>query len=239
MKTNHVNQVAAFEQLLGYCNVHGSVFNPSKSSIKMPALQELLQNAQHSLAALKVARTAYDNAVIARLQAYRELPRVATRIINALSATDASKEVIQKANAFRQSLSSRASRPALPSQQPATAEQPRTRSTSMLSFTRRVDNFAALVQVLSAEPEYTPNEESMQVPALIQHVAFLREKNKGVYDAQVALSNARFARNKYLYGENGIHECGLTVKKYMKSVFGPASVPYRQIAGLPFRDNKF
>ncbi|HYC85238.1 MAG TPA: hypothetical protein VEB86_08455, partial [Chryseosolibacter sp.] len=70
MKTNHVNQVAAFEQLLGFCNAHGGVFNPSKDAIKMTALGTLLTQAQESLRAVKDTQTAYVNAVIDRKVAH-------------------------------------------------------------------------------------------------------------------------------------------------------------------------
>jgi predicted transcriptional regulator len=241
MKVNHVNQVAAFEQLLGFCNAHGAVFNPSKNVIKMTALDDLLKQAQESMRAVKEARTANDNAVIARRQAFRELPKIATRIINALAATDASAEVVQKANAFRMSLLPKANRPPVPSTDAGSSTDPeaKSRSISMLSFTQKTDNFAALVQTLSAEAHYQPNEAGIQIRALVELVAALRDYSKAVYQSEVALSNARFARNKLLYGTNGIHECSQTVKKYMKSVFGPQSVPFRQINRLRFADKKF
>jgi len=240
MKTN-VSQVAAFEQLLSFCNAHGSVFNPSKKAIKLTALEALLTQANGSMHAVQQAITAKDNAIIARKQTFRELPKFATRIINALSATDASKDVIEKANAFRLSLSPRTNRPAIPSGAagPSPEGERKSRSTSMLSYTRMTENFAALVQVLSAEPEYTPNEHSMTIAGLTEFVESLREMNRAVYQAEVDLSNARFRRDKLLYGEDGIKDCSQRVKKYVKSLFGARSVPFRQISGLTFVNKKF
>jgi len=241
MKTNHVTQVATFEKLLGFCNAHGSVFNPSKKAIKLTALEDLRTQANESMRAVKEAITAKDNAQIARRQTFRELPKFATRIIAALAATDASEEVIEKANAFRHSLSFKANRPALPSSEanPSPGEEGKKRSTSMLSFTRRADSFAALVEVLRAEPSYTPNEESISVAGLTAFVESLRNMNRAVYQAEVDLSNARFKRNRVLYGEDGIYDCSTRVKKYVKSLYGASSTQFRQISGLRFIDKKF
>jgi hypothetical protein len=34
MNTTNVNQVAAFGKLIGICNAHGAMYNPSKASLK-------------------------------------------------------------------------------------------------------------------------------------------------------------------------------------------------------------
>lgn len=242
MKKGNVKQVAAFEQLLGYCNAHGAVFNPSKASIKITALNALLTSAQQSIQAVKVARSAYDNAVIARQIAFQELPKIATRIMNTLASTDASKEVVRKANAFRQSLSAstrnRAPIPAPAGSQDAPATDARTRSSSQLDFDLRTENFAALIQLLSTEPLYKPNEANLQVAALTTLASSLRDKNKAVIQAKVAYSNARFGRNKILYDTNGIHASAMAVKKYIKGIFGPDSPQFRQVGGIVFENHK-
>lgn len=108
----------------------------------------------------------------------------------------------------------------------------------MLDYDRRTENFAALIQVLSAEPLYKPNEASLQVAALTTMVASLRDKSKVVIQAKVAFSNARASRNKLLYGDGGIHDSAMAAKKYVKAVFGPESVQFRQISRISFADQK-
>lgn len=108
----------------------------------------------------------------------------------------------------------------------------------MLDYPRRTDNFAALVQVLEVEPMYKPNEANLQVTALNTLVTSLRDKTKAVYQAKVALRNARVSRDKFLYDVNGIHDSTLATKKYLKALFGPQSSAYRQVAGIRFKDVK-
>jgi hypothetical protein len=74
----------------------------------------------------------------------------------------------------------------------------------------------------------------LQITSLNALVTSLRDKNKAVLNAQVALSNARAARNRFLYADTGIYGSGLAIKRYIKGLFGFQSVGYQQISGLRF-----
>jgi hypothetical protein len=235
MNTGHVKQVAAFEKLLGYCNAHGATYNPGKASLKVAALNTLLTSAQQSLEAVKILRTAYDNAVNSRRQTFDDLPRFMTRIVNTLASTDASRATVDEAYFYSKRFRSVKSRPAIASGNPGTvSEPPLPRSAAHFDFDSKTDNFAALVKVVSAEPSYNPNEPDLQIIALNAFVTSLREKNKAVLKAQVALSNGRAARNRILYSTSGIYGSARAVKHYIKGLFGYQSVGYRQIGGLTF-----
>src|SRR5687767_12417679 len=100
MNTGNVKQVAAFEKLLGFCNAHGAMYNPSKASLKVAALNTLLTSAQQSLEAVKTLQTAYNNAVNTRNQTFDALPRFMTRIINILASSDATRATVDEAYFF-------------------------------------------------------------------------------------------------------------------------------------------
>jgi hypothetical protein len=236
MNTGNVKQVAAFEKLLGFCNAHGAMYNPSKASLKVAALNTLLTSAQQSLEAVKTLQTAYDNAVNTRNQTFNDLPKFMTRVINTLASTDATSATVGEAYFYSKRFNPKAkARPAIPSGNPGTvSEVPSGRSTAQLDFDSRIDNFAAFVKVISAEPSYKPNEVPLQITSLNALVTSLRDKNKAVLNAQVALSNARAARNRFLYADTGIYGSGLAIKRYIKGLFGFQSVGYQQISGLRF-----
>jgi hypothetical protein len=236
MDTGHVKQVAAFEKLISFCNAHGAMYNPSKASQKVAALNTLLTSAQQSLEAVKTARTAHDNAVNIRAQAFADLPKFMTRIVNILASSDASGKTVEEAYFFARKFrpASRMRKPMASGEAGAGTEPPLTRSTSQLDFDAKVDNFVSFVKVVSAEPTYKPNELELQVTALNTLAASLRDKNKAVINTLVALSNARAVRNRALYQANGIHTVATGVKKYMKGLFGYQSVGYRQISGIKF-----
>jgi hypothetical protein len=226
MFSGHVKQVAAFEKLLGFCGAHGAMFNPSKESLKVTALTSLLTSAQQSLEAVKSARTAYDNAVNQRNQAFDSLPKFMTRIVNILAMT-AHPDTVNEAYTFSRKFRKKP-KPKTEGQE-GTAP---TRSTSQLDFDAKTDNFAAFVKVVSSEPSYSPNEVELQVPALEAMASGLRNLNTAVIDAQIALSNARTTRNNLLY--DGIYDSAKRVKKYVKGAFGFQSPAYNQIRSLRF-----
>jgi hypothetical protein len=237
METGNVKQVAAFEKLVSFCNAHGATYNPSKASLKVAALNTLLTSAQQSLEAVKTADTAFANAVNARNQAFDALPKFMTRVINILAATDASADTVKEAYFYARRL-----RPVkkLKQNPPATGVQEtasRSRSNSQLDFDGKADNFAAFVKVVAGESSYKPNEADLTTVALTKVVTNLRSLNTAVITAQVALSNARIARDKALY-QNGIYGTAKASKHYIKGVFGFQSADFKQVSALTFVNRK-
>ncbi len=240
MKSTTVKQVATFEELLGFCHAHGAMYNPSKASISITALESLFTSAQQSLGVVKSAYTAYNNAVNDRQEMFNRLPVFVTRIANALAASDASKATLEEAYAYVNKFRSRAAlRPPLTSEEAkATNVQPRVRRSLQTDFNSRVEHFTGLLKVVSAEPTYQPNEDDLKVVALDARLDELHRANTKVIELRVALSNARAERNKILYAPQSVYDSAKAVKHYVKAVFGFRSVAYNQIRGLRFVTRK-
>lgn len=108
-------------------------------------------------------------------------------------------------------------------------------SASQMSFDNRIENMDKLIQLLSAQTGYTPNETDLKVTTLTTLLADMRTKNTGAINALTPLSNARIARNTILYATGtGLVDTAGEVKKYVKSVFGGTSPQYKQVSGLKF-----
>jgi hypothetical protein len=240
MKTNDSKQVAAFEKLVGYCNNFGAMYNPSKASMKVTALNTLLTSAQQSLQAVKNAQNAFTLAINVRQDSFNTLPKLCTRIINALEATDAPPSLITDAKIIRTRFRSRtkeskpSATPAVVSSTPAPPAQTPRGPISQLDYESRISNFYALIQLLSSEPSYKPNEVDLQIASLNTLLTGLRDKNKTVMTTQVALSNARLNRKKLMFDTTGVYGTGKMVKKYISSVYGTTSDQYRQVQRLKF-----
>jgi hypothetical protein len=238
MKTTVEKQVAAFEKLISYCNAHGAMYNPSKASMKVTALNALLTSAQQSVQVVDTAQNALTLAVNARQQIFDPLPKVATRILNSLAATDASPELIADVKMIRDKFRSQASarKPTEPATSSSTEPQDQSRGPlSYLDFETKIRNMGRLIQLLSSEPTYKPNEAELQIAALSTLLNNLKEKHKAVQNAQVAVSVAKTIRKKIVYEASGIHGTALRVKKYIRAAFGATSDQYRQLKGLTFR----
>ncbi|MFZ5972131.1 MAG: hypothetical protein ACOYXA_11110 [Bacteroidota bacterium] len=238
-ETGHAKNVATFEDLISFCTGYGAQYNPSKAALKVPALNTLLAACNTALQAVKTAKTAHDNATNAREVTFKPLKPLSTKVINGLSATDATSQTVDDAKSTNLKIQGRrATKVDKPDEAAKAAGVPvaKIASTSQQSYDKLIDHFAQLIATLTAEPKYLPNENELKLPALNALLADLKTKNTATINAYTALSNARIARDKALYGEgNGMVDVAKDVKLYIKSVFGASSPQFKQVSGLKFK----
>lgn len=231
-ETGHAKNVANFQTLITFVEGYGTAYNPSKSTLKIGALNTLLADAQRKLADVIPLNTAYNNVVNDRIIEFSTLKPLATRVINALQATDANKETIKDAKTINRKMQGgRVSKPLQPVDPNATA--PKTISSSQQSYDQQIQHFTSLIELLTAESTYTPNETDLTIANLNAKKEELKAKNNAIAAAYISVSNARIARNVTLYNiETGIVATASDIKKYIKSVFGANSAQYNQVSGL-------
>jgi len=238
-ETGHAINVANFNDLISFVQGYGASYNPSNAAIGIPALETLLASGNTALAAVNAAIPAYNTTVAAREVAFAPLSKLITRVMNFLKASGVSSQVYDNARTIARKIQGvRASaKPAAtaPAEENGEATEVKTVSSSQMSFNSRVENLGKLVQLLSAIPEYNPNEPELTTAALTTLHSELNTRNTAVITAEVPLSNARIARNEVLYTDTtGLVDIALTVKNYIKAVFGATSPQYKQISKLKF-----
>ena len=239
----HDKNVAHLEDLIAFCIGYGATYNPSKVNLKIPALQTLLTNGRTVIQTVKTTKTPHDNATNAREIGFNPLKKLCTRIINSLASTDATKQTINDAKTINRKI--QGSRPGTTkTKTPLITENTETNATAEInqisnyqqSFNSAVDFFAKLIVTISAEPLYTPNENDLKVTALNATLANLKTLNTAVINVTPAFSNAMISRDVTLYQTGtGLVDIALSVKKYVKSVYGATSLQYQQISGIEFK----
>lgn len=238
MKTNVEKQVAAFDQVLGHCNALGAMYNPSKESMKVSAMTSVLASAQASIQAVDIAKTNLIVAINARQKVFAPLPGTATRILNALVATDASAQLIADVRLYRDKIrGAQANAAAKVKPEDSTIGQPSPADSSrgplsQLDYDTKIRNFGTIILLLKSESSYKPNEADITMAALTNVLASLNEKHKAVRDAHIALRNARSVRRNAVYGDSGIYGAGKRVKRYILSVFGATSDEFRKFNSI-------
>jgi len=241
-ETGHAKNVATFEDLISFCTGYGATYNPSKAALKLPALTTQLTGANAALQAVKVAKTAYDNATNARELAFKPLKSLATKIVNGLAATEATQQTVNDVKSTNMKIQGRRAKAVEKPTAAAVAAgavPAKTASTSQQSYDKLIDHFAQLIATLTAEPKYIPNENELKVATLNTMLTDLRAKNTAAISATTALSNARIARDKALYAETtGMVDIAQDAKQYVKSLFGAKSPQYKQVSGLKFNRPK-
>lgn len=234
-ETGHAKNVAHFHNLIEFVSAYGATYNPSKTSIQLPQMIAQHTAADTSLAAVIPKNTDFNTKVNLRAIAFSDVRFLATRLMAALQATDASEQTIADAKTFNNKIQGKgASKPKTPLN--PNDPPPDSISTSQQSFDQMIQHLSGLKSVLESEPSYAPNEVDLQIPSLDAKIADLTEKNNAVATVYAAVSNARIARDKIIYtDENSLFETAKDVKLYVKALFGAKSPEYAQVRGIEFK----
>lgn len=236
-ETGHAKNVANFEDLISFCTAYGATYNPSKTTITLVELNNLFSNAQTTITNVISTKNAFDNVTGIRQTTFAPLKPLATKIINALSATDAPTTVIKDAKTINRKLqgTSNTKKEGTTVDNPASENTSNAVSTSQQSYDRLIDSYNKLIDLAGAESNYTPNEAELKVASLNSTLTNLKTANSNVISKYTEYSNARIERDNLLYNpNNGLVETALSVKKYVKSVFGASSPQYKQVSGIKF-----
>ena len=247
IETGHAKNVANFEDLISFCIGYGATYNPVNANKKIPALQAKQTAALAAIQTVKTTKTAFDNSTNAREIIFETLKKLSTRIVNALEATTATTQTIDDAKTVNRKMQGKraGSIPKVATANATTVVVPNiaptvtTISVSQQSFDGLIDNFTKLIQIVSTEPAYLPNETELKVATLNTLLTNLKAANTAVINATTTNSNGRIARNIALYAaDTGMVDIALEVKKYVKSLFGATSPQYKQVSGLQFTQPK-
>jgi hypothetical protein len=236
----HARNVANLENLIAIVTTYGTSYNPSSSSIQLPALQSLLAASADSLHAVNQAYATYSNAVVARKELFDPFSKLVTRISNSLKASGTTDQICRSAQTITRKLQGKRASAKLTDDEKKALEAKGTIvnqiSAAQMSYDSRIENFNMLISFLSLVPEYNPNEQELKIESLKElHAAFIT-KNRDAITACIHLDNARMARNKILYHPTtGLVDVSINVKAYIKSLFGTSSHSYKQISKLEFK----
>lgn len=239
-ETGHAKNVANFEDLISFCNGYGATYNPSKDALTITKLTDLQTQAKTSLQQSKTSKTSFENATNARQLVFKDLKPLATKIVNALAASGASALAVADARTVNRKIQgAKANGGTKTPEPPADPNAPtltdKSISTSQQSYDSLIDHFAKLIETVSQDANYKPNETDLQTATLQTKLDGLKTSNSDIVNAYTIWSNARINRNTILYNPvTGLVQTALEVKKYVKSVYGATSPQFKQVSKLEF-----
>lgn len=239
-ESGHIINVANLGVLNSSVASYGAIYNPSKASIKIAALLALETNAKNVINTVNNAETAFKNAGTARELVFDQLNPLVTKLSNALKATDASdktnedaKSLVRKIKGIRAAKKKNTTSQA--TEASAETIEPKTISSSQMSFDNRLNNFDKFIKLLASTPQYAPNETELKITTLTPLLNDMRAKNTAVVVAKTALTNAMISRNDLFYKEKtGLYDIAMDTKSYVKSLFGATSQQYKDISKIKF-----
>jgi hypothetical protein len=234
---SNVKNVQAFGKLIGICTGYGGKYNPGQQNLQVNAMITLLNSAQQAMEEVSEAKTTYDNATNNRELAFKQLRKLGTSVISVLRSCGANKLTLKDATVRIRKLNgaSPTYRLTLPVENPSKVMKPRPRVARGGDFGSMVDYFSQLVETVSAEVRYKPNEPELSTGGLTATLAKLRSLNEGVMQAQVKLGNARRQRDLLLYlSDNNLFDTANAARQYVKAVCGYRSPQHLEVVRLSF-----
>jgi len=207
-------------------------------------LTDLQTNAKASLQQSKTTKTSFDNATNARQLAFKDLKPLATKVVNALAVSGATALAVADAKTINRKIQGAKANggtktPTTPADPNAPTPTDKTISTSQQSYDSMIDHFTKMIETVSQDANYKPNETELKVATLKTKLDSLKSSNTDLVNGFTNWSNARINRNNTLYNPlTGLVQTALEVKKYVKSVFGATSPQFKQVSGLEFANVK-
>lgn len=232
---SHAKNAESYSRLVDICTGYGGTYNPGRPTLQLKAMRALLKEAQSSLQLVKQTVSDYNNATNDREITFEEIQMMATSVVRMLKSTGVSAQTMDDANHLLRLIKGRRAtpRPAIPSEEAEATI--RNRSYTHQSYVSIADNFARLVQMVTKQPQYLPNEEELKVPALEALVNKAEAMMDKVSLARVAWTKARTKRNAMLYkAETAVYGTAMAVKQYVGAVYGLQSDEYKQLSRLSF-----
>ncbi len=231
---SHIKNVQSFEKLLGICTGLGEEYQPGNQKLQVEAMTTLLSQARSAVSELTATKVAYDRAIDQRVLVFTNLPKLATRILSALSVSGASVHTIDNARMIVRKIRgySLTNRAPIPSE---AGTVPVKRRANGQDFVSMMGHWAMLLEVLETEAKYRPAERELKPASIAARLTAMEEHYKQVIQAELAFSKARQERDRILYEQTGnLYEVSALVKGYVKSVYGTQHDWYTSLTQMRF-----
>ena len=231
----YINNMQAFNSLIGYCTGYGGKYNPGRPNLRIESLQAQMDAVRQALENVKETRVHFINEVNERRQVFARLPALASSVLRTMVACGVADDKLTSARMLVTNLLGKSPRSrTVVAEQGAQPVQPTVRQSSMQwSYWSQADSFSQLVKMIATEPLYQPNEQELSLAGLKLKLASLEDMNQRVAQARTNWSNARLQRDASMYGqEQSLSSLTRAVKSYLRAIFGLHSPQYDQVKGI-------
>ncbi len=233
-ETGHAVNYVNFQTLISRCTGYGTRYNTNNTNIKLVNMSAIGSNVGSAIEGITTAKPAWSNAINIRQTIFADMVPLSTRVINAFDATEnvTKKQVDDARTIIRKIRGERKSKKVVTPSSDDAAQI----SASQQSYANQMLHFTELIGIVSAEPNYLPNETELQVAQLQAFQQSMGNSFDAVNTAQNPYLAALATRNNLMYAETtGLVDVALEAKKYVKSVSAIKKEEFKQISGLKFR----
>lgn len=234
---HHIN-VENLDPLMRRIESMGGVYKPIKKALLLTNIQSLYDNGKLKLKDVNDTFGVWKIVVDDRQAEFKKIKTIVSRIIGNLYGMEVPASFIEDAKQLQAKINSvRLTKPKPKDIDNDLNPDKTQHSVSQQSFNSVLHNFSGFLSLLDKSPEYKTNIADLTIPALKEFHTQLEKANKGMNKAAEALSSARIARNIYLYTpETGLVDTALSVKNFIKGIFGASHPTYLEVKKISFRN---
>jgi hypothetical protein len=230
-ETGHAKNIANLKKLNEIAGGFGATYNPSNPMLMQLAMVTQQTNADALQNDVNMQRGMFEPFQNARVDLFKTVKPLVRRVRSYAKSCGASVQFFKDVDTFATKILGERVSAATP-----TEGDPAGTSASQQSFDNTVNNFGALVGVVSGEPLYNPNEVDLKVVALTAKHTQLNIANNKVKQMVVPYNNAVIARNKALYKTSiGVCDVGQASKDYIRGAFGFSSPEFKLVSKITFK----
>lgn len=216
----------------------GGLYKPSKTMIEIASLQTYEAAVAAAMQGVNNVLPAEENAVDARMAAFKLVPKRVTKILNAAKGQGLTTEFIgtirTSANSIRGVRVS-----AKTPDDPLTPidESKKSVSASNRSYAGQLESIDLFVEQLKSNPDYNPTEVEYQTVTLDAWLGDLNTLNQTAIDTKGPTRTARNERNTLMYkNKEGIIARMQMMKQYVRSILDTSDTRFIQLNRLKFVD---
>jgi hypothetical protein len=231
----HAKNVANFETMITVCRGFNANYNPSNPSLLLEQLVSMHLLAKADVKNVKITESPFNDVEGQRRLLFKPLKPLATKVFNSLKSSGAPSTVINDAETINRKIQGKRADNTV--QEIKVGEEIKNKiSVSQQSFDMQIDHLEKLIELLTIETKYSPNEPSLKIVTLTNYKTELETINSLVKSTYTKYNSALIARDKTLYNpDNGLVATALLVKNYVKSVFGASSPEFKQVNRISFK----
>jgi hypothetical protein len=239
-ETGHTINVANYKSQIAFNVGFGSKYAPTNDSIKLTNMQAHCILCDNATVEASKQDGIFGELIKERQIVFQPLDTLSTQIVNSFASLNLNEIIIEGAREFNRKIQGTRATPIKPKKGKSTettdkADDPKTISASQQSYDNLVQHFEDLINWVSAQSLYKPNEAELKGTALQAYLAKLKKANKDVTDAEPIYKNALQTRDALLYSdETGLVDVALKSKKYVLSVFKSKSAEYKKVSSIPY-----
>jgi hypothetical protein len=214
----------------------GTAYSPSNSLISLSELRSFRDNLAQKMREVNAALPQMENTVGERIALFKVVPKKVTRILNVAKGSGITVEELGHLKTTANTLRGMRVSAKTPDN-PTTPEDEAqvNRSVSQRSFAGILEHLDLLVQQLSANSNYNPNETEFKVNGLQSWLTDLQAKNEAAIEAKARLSAVRSSRDALMDNpENGLLVRVRAFKAYISSILESDDLRRKQISKLKF-----